>query len=275
MIFKLLSCESFGSLNEALKINYLKRLSLHIDNMWGSIEDRLFLISQLKLCLELYSKNTSKKSLLKNPDKLLAILKHKNLDQTQFLAVLIPIERCFGKEPLDSDFLVDTLDLVDGSKPTATFPLNVICDNIRSSFNLGSIFRTAECVGVESVSLCGYTPTPENEKVAKTSMGIASFVKWHYEKSIYHEIQSQKDRGVKIIALETADPSESLFELDMTFPSAVVLGNEKHGLSTEILALCDAVCRIPVFGIKNSLNVANAFSVFAFEARRQYSLLGN
>ncbi|NQT65900.1 MAG: hypothetical protein HQ554_06945, partial [FCB group bacterium] len=94
----------------------------------------------------------------------------------EFLALAVPIEQEFGKNKKDDEFII----LKDDKHPEekAAIPLYLILDDLRSAFNVGSIFRSAECFGVSYIYLCGYTPTPENIKVQKTAMGTDEYVKW-------------------------------------------------------------------------------------------------
>ncbi len=141
----------------------------------------------------------------------------------------------------------------------------VILDNLRSVFNVGSIFRSSECLALQSVYLCGITPTPEHPNLPKTAMGTSAHVPWRYFATTPEAISELKQEGFNIYALETAEGAASVFATGFDFPMALVLGNESLGISPEILALCDQIVDLPVLGWKNSLNVGVAFAVSAYQ----------
>lgn len=151
-------------------------------------------------------------------------------------------------------------------------PLILVLDNLRSAFNVGSIFRTADASRIEKLVLCGYTPRPPNPKLLKTSMGTLEFVKWEHVQSAREAVIGLQKCGVSVFALETTNTSHSLFTAALPRPSALVLGNEALGVSDEVLRRVDGIYEIPLFGFKNSLNVASAAAVSVFEVLRQWNL---
>ena len=142
--------------------------------------------------------------------------------------------------------------------------LVVVLDNIRSRENVGSIFRTADAVGVSTIYLCGITPTPPHEKISKTALGAETLVPWEYHKQTWRLIKKLKERGYQIAALEKTKSAENIFNFKPKFPLALVLGNEVEGLSFQTLKYCDKTIAIPMYGQKESLNVAVAFGVAAY-----------
>jgi len=143
------------------------------------------------------------------------------------------------------------------------YPITVIADNLRSEYNLGAIYRTAECVQARWMYFCGITPFPPMNAFLKSSMGTAERVPY----SVYPTetaIELCKEKGLPVIALETVLNSKCLFDYHPTQPVAVILGNEALGIEESILKLADEVLYIPVFGWKNSLNVSNAFTLAAY-----------
>lgn len=195
---------------------------------------------------------------------------HPKMSLRHFVNFLLPLERALDKNLKDDDFLVTSKDLI---KPVSQkIPLTLILDNIRSAFNVGSIFRSAECFSIEKIYLCGYTATPQNEAVQKTAMGCENLVTWESSPSTLELIKKLKQQNVKIFALETAEKSTPLFSYQLGEPAAFVLGNERFGLSNEILSLADEVLSLPVYGQKNSLNVANTVAIASAEWRRQWNL---
>ncbi len=185
----------------------------------------------------------------------------------KFMLFSVPLQRKLGYEPMDTH-----LNIVqgDGSNHQKQYPLFGIVHNLRSSFNVGSIFRVAECVGMEKLYLTGYTATPNNPKVVKTAMGTDEHVAWQYDEDVSIVIERFRNRGVPVIALETVADSPTLFEMEFPCPCAILIGNEAHGIDENTLKMVDHIVRIPVHGWKNSLNVATSFAVACYEVLRQW-----
>ncbi len=141
----------------------------------------------------------------------------------------------------------------------------VVLDNLRSVFNVGSIFRSSECLALGGLYLCGITPTPEHPNLPKTAMGTHEHVPWRYFDTTEHALTELKRDSYKIYALETAGGAASVFETGFDFPMALLLGNESLGIAPEILSLCDQIVDLPVLGWKNSLNVGVAFAISAYQ----------
>jgi tRNA G18 (ribose-2'-O)-methylase SpoU len=185
------------------------------------------------------------------------------------LALVVPIERKFGRSLLDHDFMVTSLDKTE---PARIHPLTIVADNIRSAFNIGAILRTADCLGAKEVVFTGYTATPEVERVQKTAMGADLAVRWRWVPHISQIMDELEHQNVPLVALETlAEGNHSLFEFKFPPACAIILGNERHGLNLEIIARCEHRVTIPVFGIKNSMNVGIALGVCGYEIIRQWS----
>ena len=144
-----------------------------------------------------------------------------------------------------------------------------ILHNIRSCYNVGAIFRTCDAVAVEKIYLTGYTPTPERnpEKIKKTALGAEKSVKWEYKRDVRKVIEKLKKEGTKIVALETEKFALPYFKFKPKFPLAILVGNEKRGIDKKTLEKADFVLKIPMFGEKESLNVAVAFSIVAYYLR--------
>jgi len=141
----------------------------------------------------------------------------------------------------------------------------VLLDNIRSAWNVGSIFRSADGFGFNHVYLCGITPTPENEAVTKTSLGAEEYLPWSYHKDAVKLVMGLKKEGWKIIALEEGDNAiEVGKQITHHEKTVLILGSEVTGVDPDLLAQCDEILSIPMQGQKRSLNVAIAFSVAAF-----------
>lgn len=144
--------------------------------------------------------------------------------------------------------------------------VDVLLDNIRSLYNVGSIFRTADGTGIRHLYLCGITPTPDNPKLAKTSLGAEQTVGWSYHANAV-DLIVEKRADYLVWALEGTSDAVSLFEPPPASANTAILlvvGNEVTGVDPGILALCDASLAIPMRGSKRSLNVATAFGVAAY-----------
>lgn len=183
------------------------------------------------------------------------------------VAILVPFERLRNRALRDDEFILLENDAPDKQRSTA--PLKVIADNIRSAFNVGAIFRTAECFGAEEVLLSGYSATPQDEKASRTSMGADSFVPWRSFTHAREAIAAAKDLGYKIVALETVEHAACLDHFEWPEKTALLVGNERFGIDQALLNLADHVVRIPVFGKKNSLNVGIAFGIAVADWRKK------
>lgn len=204
--------------------------------------------------------------------RLASIEKHLTPTMTvkHFVAYMLPFERLLNKNLQDDDFLVLTND--KDITAQSRLPLICVLDNIRSAFNVGSIFRTAECLGLESVYLCGYTPLPDQWKLAKTAMGTQEYQDWKAFQKTSEALQNLKAQGYKLVALETSEVATDLYSEFEHTPTAFILGNERFGLDPELLKLVDEIRVIPVRGRKNSLNVGVTAAIAAAEWSRQYLL---
>jgi 23S rRNA (guanosine2251-2'-O)-methyltransferase len=145
----------------------------------------------------------------------------------------------------------------------------VLMDNIRSAWNVGSIFRSADGFGFVHAYLCGITPTPEAETVMKTSLGAEDSVPWSYHKDSVKLVKGLKKEGFRILALEDAPRASSISDpgwsaKNEATDSVLILGSEVTGVDPELLDLSDAILYIPMQGEKKSFNVAMAFSVAAY-----------
>ena len=148
-------------------------------------------------------------------------------------------------------------------------PFSVLLNNIRSLYNVGSIFRTADAAGVEKIWLCGITGRPgtARSKIEKTALGAEKSVPWEYRQSAVSVIRELKAKGYEIVFLEQMKESISYELFEPRPPVCLVLGNEIAGVDEEMLALCDRAIEIPMAGLKNSLNVTVAFGVAAYHIR--------
>jgi 23S rRNA (guanosine2251-2'-O)-methyltransferase len=142
--------------------------------------------------------------------------------------------------------------------------VEALLDNVRSAWNVGSIFRTADGTGIQKLYLCGITPTPENYKVSKTSLGAEASIPWEKFNNGVHLAGLLKSKGHVLWALEDLPEAVPLFQVD--FPPdndtiILILGNEVTGVDPGIIRICDKVVSIPMLGKKQSYNVAVAFGI--------------
>ena len=163
-----------------------------------------------------------------------------------------------------------SLSLRNGSRsPRKPGERAVLLDNIRSAWNVGSIFRSADGFGFTHAYLCGITPTPENDGVQKTSLGAEDSVPWSYHKDAVQLVKGLKREGWVILGLEEDPRGIVVNEFDFTNggirrDTALLVGNEITGVDPELLELCDQIISIPMRGDKKSLNAAIAFGVAAY-----------
>lgn len=149
-------------------------------------------------------------------------------------------------------------------------PVEALLDSLRSAWNVGSIFRTADGAGLRHLHLCGTTPTPENPKTLKTALGSESAVPWTYHLNGLLAVRELKAQGMRILGLEGGSSAVSIFEAvhqPDARPILLVVGSELSGIDPDILCECDTVVAIPMLGFKRSLNVATAFGVAAYTLR--------
>jgi tRNA G18 (ribose-2'-O)-methylase SpoU len=152
-------------------------------------------------------------------------------------------------------------------------PAVVLLDQVRSMYNVGAFFRTADAAGLEKLVLCGITAHPPQEGIAKTALGAQESVPWEYYTDALVAIRVWRARGYEIAAIETGADAEDLFDWQPRWPVCVVFGNEVDGLSDAVMAAADRHVRLPMLGGKRSLNVATAGGVVAYELLRKHRRL--
>jgi len=141
----------------------------------------------------------------------------------------------------------------------------VVCDNIRSLENIGSIFRTADALGVAKIYLCGICGKPPNPKISKTALGAEKTIPWEYAKQTGRLIDKLKKEGIEVIALEQSKNSIDCAKFRPNFPIALILGNEVKGIPPKILKKCAKIIELPMAGEKESLNVSVAFGAAGYQ----------
>jgi len=143
-------------------------------------------------------------------------------------------------------------------KKAGKLPLTVILDNVRSLYNIGSVFRTSDAFLIEKIYLCGITACPPHRDIHKTALGATESVTWEYKKETLQAVADLKADGYRIIAVEQTNESIALrnFKTDAGVKYAVVFGHEIRGVDQHIVDLCDMSIEIPQFGTKHSLNIS-------------------
>ncbi len=150
------------------------------------------------------------------------------------------------------------------------FPVVTVLENIRSLYNVGSMFRTADAARIAYMYLCGYTPYPPRKEIEKTALGSTRSVPWEHSANATSVIRMLKNQGFTIAALEHTTTSISCYSFEYIYPLCIVVGNEVDGISNQLLSLCDVALEIPMFGIKHSLNVAVAYGIVVYHAVMTY-----
>lgn len=182
---------------------------------------------------------------------------------------------------LTHDEISKNRSTIDTIHKVKKLPVYVLLNSIRSSYNVGSIFRTSDGAMIEKLILSGYTPHPPidstnigNKDVLKTALGSTESVKWEYIKNPLEAIKEIKAKGIKICALELTENSKPYSDPTLyDFPLCLVVGNEITGVSQDVLDLCDYSIEIPQYGVKQSLNVAVAYGIAIFELRKIFDKL--
>lgn len=149
-------------------------------------------------------------------------------------------------------------------------PLVVMLVDVRSAYNVGAFFRTADAARVAELILVGITAAPPHRGIAKTALGAERTVPWRRVEDAATELTRLREGGYEIAAIETTTQAIDLFDWCPAFPVCVLFGHEVDGLPASILERCDRSVRIPTLGAKASLNVATAGGVVIYELLRQY-----
>ena len=154
---------------------------------------------------------------------------------------------------------------------TATrHPIAVLLEDIRSLYNVGSVFRTSDAAGIEKIFLCGYTGYPPRREIEKTALGSVENVPWERIPNQFEAVNHIRRQGYQIIALEHTTSSISYTEARYRFPLFLVIGNEVKGVSEPLISRCDFAVHIPMYGVKHSLNVSVAFGIAAYHVVHVY-----
>lgn len=157
----------------------------------------------------------------------------------------------------------------------ANFAIEAVLDNIRSAWNVGSMFRTADGMCISSIYLCGITPTPLHPQVRRTALGAENTIRWEYASNAVSLVKSQISDGKRLWVLEETRGAENLYDLLMDNnqePILLAVGNEISGVDPGLLELAEKVISIPMGGRKRSYNVAVAFGIATSYLRYGHNL---
>jgi 23S rRNA (guanosine2251-2'-O)-methyltransferase len=159
---------------------------------------------------------------------------------------------------------------VEEFKRSTKTPVIAVLENIRSAYNVGSVFRTADAFLLEAIYITGYTCTPPHKEIKKTALGAEESVDWKHFANAQEAIIELKNNGYKIYAIEQALNSHQLqlVEFKSYEKIAVIFGNEVTGVEQSTIAQCDGCIEIPQLGMKHSLNIATAAGVVLWEILR-------
>ena len=173
---------------------------------------------------------------------------------------------CLGQT--HSEYSGSTNDIETNQSIASLLPFEAMLDNIRSRWNVGSMFRTSEGFGIRQLHLCGITQTPKSANLGKTALGTESSVHWTYHPNSIKAAESLVNEGYLLWALEYNSEAESIYTLDIDRENIIdskriilIVGNEEIGVDPSLLKLCHKTIYIPMRGIKQSFNVAVAFGL--------------
>lgn len=234
-----------------------------VELAWDETDQRVRRIAELRAkFVELRSRDDAPDLVASLADRLVD-----DLDLRHLTALTVPVERALDRRVRDEDLLPVT---DDPSAEPDLMDVRLVADSLRSSFNVGGLFRTAECFGVREIVLTGYSAGPDDRRVAKAALGTADLVPWRRLRRAGDAIEEFRVAGVETVALETADRAVPLADAEIGFPCAVLVGNERFGLMPSTVDRVDRVVRIPMHGRKNSLNVVSACSVCLSSLRERW-----
>jgi tRNA G18 (ribose-2'-O)-methylase SpoU len=152
-------------------------------------------------------------------------------------------------------------------------PIRLVLDDVRSRHNVGSLFRTADAMGIEGLVLCGFTPLPPHREIEKTALGATESVPWEHAPDAASAIRGLQEQGYTVWAVEQTLKAIALDTLEAPLPArlAIVLGNELEGVSDDAIAQCDACVVVPQAGSKHSLNVSVCGGIVLWHLAQQRS----
>jgi len=150
------------------------------------------------------------------------------------------------------------------------FPIISVLDNIRSMYNVGSVFRTSDACRIERLVLCGMTAQPPRKEIEKTALGSVDSVPWNYYQNSVEAVSDLKNQGIQVVSVEHCSHSVDYRKLEVEYPVALVFGHEVTGVKDEIIELSDHAIEIPMYGVKQSLNIAVAYGIITYHFVNEY-----
>ncbi len=176
---------------------------------------------------------------------------------------------------MPSDTRVPYLATVAGSawEDIRPLPVSVLLENVRSLYNVGAFFQTADAVSLETLYLAGITGHPPQQMISKTALGAEETVAWMHTWETEQTLAKLRAADHELAAIETSAHAVDLFAWQPRFPVCVMFGHETDGLTGRVAAMADTHIRIPMLGLKHSLNVASAGAVVLYELLRKYRSL--
>jgi tRNA G18 (ribose-2'-O)-methylase SpoU len=152
-------------------------------------------------------------------------------------------------------------------------PVSLLLENVRSLYNVGAFFRTGDGAGIEKLYLTGFTGYPPQNMISKTALGAEETLAWEHFGDAVPAIRKLRASDYEIAAIETSVHAVDLFDWQPRFPVCLLFGHETDGLTPPVAALADTHVRIPMLGMKHSLNVATAGGIVLYELLRKYRAL--
>ena len=146
----------------------------------------------------------------------------------------------------------------------------LLLHNIRSLYNVGAIFRTADAAKINKIYLSGYSGTPPRREIGKTALNAEKHVPWEYHLNPFKLLENLKTQGIQIVALEQTPRSVDYRNFISQYPLCLILGHEVLGIDQKLLKLADQIIEIPMYGQKSSLNVSTAFGICVYKLRETW-----
>ncbi|MBN2170278.1 MAG: TrmH family RNA methyltransferase [Candidatus Krumholzibacteriota bacterium] len=163
----------------------------------------------------------------------------------------------------------------DKERPPAgpRVPVAALLDNIRSAYNVGDMFRSADALRLARLFLAGITAFPPNGKLEKTALGATAHVAWRHDLRVFDAVARVREEGYALVAVEMTPASISVFEWEGPARACFVFGHEVLGIDRELLRQADAIVHLPMGGAKNSLNVSSSFTAVLYQHLARHELL--
>lgn len=173
-------------------------------------------------------------------------------------------------EKLTFDEIFSRRPTLEMLKKMERVPIYALMDNIRSLHNVGSIFRSSDGARLAKLFLCGYTACPPRREIDKTALGATDSVPWSYTREALSVVRDLKNKGIEIMVVEHTNKSVNYDNINYQFPLCLVFGNEVEGVSMAVVEEADRAIELPMYGLKQSLNVAVAYGVVLYHILGQY-----